>query len=118
MAIFKNKKKKRSEEKDRLAATILYDSLMAEIEPELTTIRLPSLQEDYEDETEEEAAGRGDRYRKAFQIFGELWGEFFMECQGKMREYEDLAMSYIARKSGAADAKRMGELENIFDDKA
>ncbi len=104
------------EEADRLAATILYDSLMAEIEPDLTTRRIPLLAEEYADETEEEAKERGERYQDAFRLFGELWGEFFVECKQKMQEYEDLAMSYIARKSGAADAQRMSELEHIFDD--
>jgi len=117
MAFGKHKKKKRAEEQDRLATTILYDSLMAEIEPELTTARLPQLKEEYEDETEEEAKDRSERYKHAFQIFGELWEEFFMGAQEKMKEFEDLAMSYITRKSGVADAQRMGELEHIFDDK-
>lgn len=47
----------------------VYDQIMAEIEPELTTASIPLLDEKYKDETPEQAEERAQRYNRAFAAF-------------------------------------------------
>lgn len=47
----------------------LYDTLMAEIEPELQTVALPTLNAKYAGESSEETVRRMDRYTKAFREY-------------------------------------------------
>ncbi len=50
----------------------LYDVIMAQIEPELTSAAAPTLAALYADETDEEAADRAERYAEAFALFDEI----------------------------------------------
>ncbi|MDD4628935.1 MAG: hypothetical protein PHE68_06160, partial [Candidatus Peribacteraceae bacterium] len=47
----------------------LYNSLMREIEPELTTDQIPLLMEKYKDETQEQREARMARYNAAFEAY-------------------------------------------------
>ncbi len=50
----------------------LYDAIMAEIEPELTSQMAPTLKERYQRETTAEKAERMARYEQAFALFDEM----------------------------------------------
>src|SRR5690348_5394279 len=74
------------------AATIepetLYNLLMVEIEPELTTEIVPYLDDIYADEKPEDRKARWDWYAAAFDIFSDQykgfingWKEYFMSMR-------------------------------------
>lgn len=50
----------------------LYDAIMAEIEPELTSTMAPTLKQRYRHETAPEKAARMARYEEAFALFDEM----------------------------------------------
>ena len=51
------------------SSTNLYDRIMGEIEPELTSAMAPTLATRYHDEPPPEAVARWQRYQKAFQRY-------------------------------------------------
>jgi hypothetical protein len=69
-------------------AGVLYDELMAEIEPDLVTANIDGLEEKYKDETPAEAAARAERYNAAYEAFQKamderelLWADQFRRMQ-------------------------------------
>lgn len=63
------------------SAQWIYDTLMAEIEPDLTSENIVKLDEKYRDESEEDRKVRMERYTLAFEMFNECLQDLAMELQ-------------------------------------
>lgn len=63
------------------SAQWIYDTLMAEIEPDLTSENIVKLDEKYRNESEEDKKIRMERYTLAFQMFDECLQDLAMELQ-------------------------------------
>lgn len=92
----------------------IYDSIMAEIEPELTTPQLPLLKEKYKDETAEQAKARAERYQKAFKLYDSIYQNFVIEVDTKAREYRRSALQSAEREESAKEAASLSGLEAAF----
>jgi hypothetical protein len=103
----RTQKKKQEREK----APLLYDLLMAQIEPELTSAMLPKLAEMYAEETPEEAVWRAKHYERAFLIFAEMWDDFVAACEKSLQHYKDTAFSVMRKKAGSEDAQELSAIE-------
>lgn len=54
----------------------VYDMIMASIEPELMSENIESLDEWYQNETEQENKERLERYKRAFTECNKIWSQF------------------------------------------
>ena len=63
------------------SAQWIYDTLMAEIEPDLTSENIVKLDEKYRDESEDDRKARMERYPLAFDTFNECLQDLAMELQ-------------------------------------
>jgi hypothetical protein len=71
-------------EKKRLAEE-LYNTLMADIEPDLLLENIPGLDAKYAGETPEEHDARLKRYEVAYKKFDEEFGKFMVNVDDKVR---------------------------------
>jgi hypothetical protein len=94
--------------------TELYDALMAQIEPELTSVMLPRLDELYADETPEEKAARGDRYKKAFALFEERFGSLVATWRGELQTLKRSAVLGQIERATSEDAQRLGDIDSAI----
>lgn len=92
----------------------IYDSIMAQIEPELTTAQLPLLKEKYKSETPEQAKARAERYQKAFKTYDSIYQEFVIEVDTKAHEYRKSALQSAEREESAKEAASLSGLEAAF----
>jgi hypothetical protein len=112
----KTKKKKDRSLNDLLLR--LYDFLMAEIEPDLTTGRLPLLAELYADETAEQRSARQKHYEWAFQKYEELWGVFTEKCTDGFTKMKEGILREYQEKSTKEDMNAMRSIEDALRDLA
>lgn len=54
----------------------LYDMIMGEIDPELTSAQVNGLLEKYKDEMPEQRAERAKRYERAFALYNQRFAEY------------------------------------------
>ncbi len=92
----------------------IYDMLMREIEPELTSEFIDTLEEKYKNETPEEAEGRGKRYKKAFDRFEEAFAKYLMELNASVQSYRKSAFRSVEEESRGEDAEKMSAIEDFF----
>lgn len=92
----------------------VYDMLMAEIEPDLVTANLPTLQEKYKDETPEQTKVRGERYKAAFIEYKKRYAEYAAKQEQEVRDYGRHLIGSVEQKSEARDADALGDLESAI----
>ncbi len=92
----------------------LYDRLMAEIEPELLTKNLPTLDEKYKGESPEDAKVRADRYDKAFAEYEKRLAEYMGSLKGKVNSYRRTAMQSAEAEDRVHDTDILKTLESKF----
>lgn len=83
----------------------LYNTLMWEIEPELTTELMPDLDYLYEKETPEEREARLEWYEAAYDMLLGRMSVFTSDCAGHLSAIKQ-KISMLARKD---DAEKSGE---------
>ncbi len=93
----------------------IYNLLLAEIEPDLTTHMIPMLDGLYEGESEKEKKRRGKRYAKAFKVFAKrferamsLWKQAFLDARKKV-------LGIMKEKSGKEDTEKLSDIERSLD---
>ena len=100
---------------NRKLAEEIYDNIMSQIEPELTTEEIHTLDEKYKDETEEQRKGRMARYEKAYAHFDKEVDTFLGNVQEKARESKRTSLkkkeAEVRRKEEAA----LNNLEEAFE---
>lgn len=85
----------------------MYDRFMSVLEPELTSARLPYLDQEYANETEEQHQQRMHRYAKAFHTFSEMLQQFGSYLYTQAR---DLQQSRHAQRSLKEEGERAWQL--------
>jgi hypothetical protein len=113
--MFKFLKKKDQKGDEGKPPSFLYDALMEQIEPELTTERIAKLDEMYVGETEEEKKERGEYYKECFGLFSEMWEEFIQECEEMIKNYKDSAHTLVHEHATEQDAQTMKNIEDELD---
>lgn len=65
----------------------LYDLLMKDIEPELTSVMVPTLAAKYRKETPEQSAKRAERYAKAFRDYDRKLEQYIGDLNASIRKF-------------------------------
>lgn len=73
----------------------LYDSIMGEIEPELTTAGLLALPQTYVNETPDQKRGRAKRYNDAFEEYGRRFQAYNVEWMGQFTTFQRQALKSV-----------------------
>ena len=94
----------------------IYDYLMIDIEPELTTAMLPMLSAIYEKETEEQKIERGKRYQEAFEKLSEKMSTIQNTWKDELIEMKESVISQLKEEASAEDAAHLSEIEESFQD--
>ena len=97
------------------SADWLYDLIMGELEPDLTTDNLPLLEEKYENEPEEGRLEREQRYEEAFEIFDRILEDIDDELLSGMRKKKTAARKKISKKEKEERSEEMGTTEEQLD---
>lgn len=92
----------------------LYDLLMADIEPDLVTSTIPTLEEKYRGESPEDAKKRAERYAKAFVTFEERFQTvvaFWKKGLGRLKKD---ALAEYGAKVNEQDSEKLKSFGNLF----
>lgn len=92
----------------------VYDSIMQEIEPELTTENLDTLDEKYEGETKEESKARAERYKQAFVEYKKRYAEYKRNKDEEVRTYGRDLMSTVEADAVNRETNKMTNLESAI----
>lgn len=95
-------------------AKALYDSIMAEIEPDLTTSELPKLTEKYRSESIEELKARGRRYFQAFQKIKEALVTKANELVTQADSINDYIRKTLEHLSVEQDGEKLDHLQTTI----
>jgi hypothetical protein len=92
----------------------LYNSLMREIEPDLTTDQIPLIDEKYKGETPEETLARLEKYKKAFALYDEKSVEFFKDLSNKVTAYRKQALQEAETEVKGEEQVRISQIETLL----
>ena len=93
----------------------VYDSIMKQIDPELLSDSLPTLEEKYEKETAKEKEARRKRYNVAFKKYHETYTAYLSDLDARIHRYQREAMKSIEDRSHQQEEKQLEDLEaSIF----
>ena len=88
----------------QVSGTQIYDTIMAQIEPDLVSTMATELNRKYANETTQERSDRMQRYKRAFELYDKCFSAFSLEMTEEAKKAK-----YTARQ--AAEAKSRGEDE-------
>ncbi len=91
---------------------MIYDSIMVEIEPDLTSDKVHRLDALHPNETEAKKKERMKRYAAAFKKYEERYKEYRQQQTEKLRRFGKGLVQSVERKHSSADAKVMDDLES------
>ncbi|MFA6038909.1 MAG: hypothetical protein WCV62_05255 [Candidatus Peribacteraceae bacterium] len=80
----------------------IYDALMAQIEPDLVTATIPTLENTYKDETPEQNAERRKRYLAAFAKYDRAFAALTKELREAVQQCRTHAVSKKSKKDDEA----------------
>lgn len=89
----------------------IYDSIMAGIDPELTTAGLETLDTKYTTETEEEKAARAARYDSAFAEYDKQFDAYNSKWMESLRTYKRTAIASVEKEN--RDTEDRAALDSI-----
>jgi hypothetical protein len=92
----------------------VYDSIMAEIEPDLTHEQIPLLEEIYKDETPDEKEARSARYRQAFEEYDRRYATFELQLQANVRSFQIAAMKTAESSAHVQDEAGLAHIESTL----
>lgn len=90
----------------------LYNFIMEQIEPELTTEGTKTLDEKYKSETPEERQVRAARYEKAFKLYDQRFAEYNAYWNKQMKDHQTAVMKNLEIDSLANDEADAAALEH------
>ena len=101
-----------------LSPTEIYNILMEQIEPDLTTDMLPLLDTMYMNETVEECEKRGERYGEAFADFEVAYDAFVKGCTDFYTDLKNKAQTLITKAVKDEDEQGMAAIEDSLSQSA
>ena len=90
----------------------VYDSIMREIEPELTSDKLPLLEEFKKTDSPEQAGERKARYDKAFEEYDKRYKTYLTGEQDKVHNFKRDVLRYMEADANKDDDNRLQALES------
>jgi hypothetical protein len=93
----------------------IYNLLMVEIEPDLTTLMIPMLDEIYRDESAKEKKRRTKRYQKAFKKFEKRYAKAMKIWKNRVLAFRDAALGLARKNADEEDQRRLGDIERTLD---
>ena len=96
------------------SAEELYNTIMSEIEPELTTEGVKLLSEKYKNETTEEARTRKARYDKAYAEYDKQFAKHMDNINAKVKKYERASFAEMESEDRNQESVGLAEIENAF----
>lgn len=92
----------------------VYDKIMKEIEPDLVSSVMDTLDEKYAGETEEEKAKRMQRYAAAFVEYEKQYQEYMVNKKGEMKAFGRNMNKAIEEDNTSGEADVLQDLESQF----
>lgn len=92
----------------------VYNMIMKEIEPDLTTENLPNNEKKYEGETESQTVARAQRYQDAFLEYTNQYAEYKKQQDDEVRSYGRNIMKATENTFVAEDESAMSDLESAI----
>lgn len=92
----------------------LYDKIMAEIEPELTSEGKKTIAEKYKDETPEERAARMLRYRQAFDRYDEAYNGYLQTLRLQVERERHAQFQAVETRDRQGEATWMEEFDSLI----
>ncbi len=92
----------------------IYDSIMAVIEPELTSSQLPLLKEKYAGETLEQKKERGKRYKKAFAAYEIAFRDYAAALHQETTQFQRNARRFVEEMVSAYESDRLSGIESML----
>lgn len=94
----------------------LYNALMWEIEPELTTEILPDLDTIYRHETKEERQLRYEWYAVAYEQFLISYKEFISKCKDHLHKVGRKVLKASEKSASAQESSHLTNIEQSIDE--
>lgn len=91
--------------------TALYDSIMAQIEPELLTANLPNIVQLAGNDTPEQKQDRAKRYAAAFTEYDRRFQAKQLDWQQNFKSFKHEATKYMEQEMRPAEEKNLLDLE-------
>jgi len=92
----------------------VYDMIMGEIEPDLTTANLKKNEKKYTGETKDELQARMERYKAAFIEYKTRFAEYKTKQDDEVHSYGRNVMGVVEGQSSARDENTMQDLESAI----
>ncbi len=96
----------------------LYDTIMGQIEPDLTTTQIDHLEEKYKGETENQKKERHAAYEEAFVLFEKIFKQVTEKVEADVREQHLKAQKQRDREEQKEKTKEMSQVEKELDSDA
>lgn len=93
----------------------LYDTIMGQIEPDLTTPQIDHLDEKYKGETDEQRKQRMEAYDKAFVIFEQVFKQVSEQVEQDVHEQQAKAHLQRKQEEDAEHTQEMSQAEKLLD---
>ncbi|MFH1443972.1 MAG: hypothetical protein ABIG34_01110 [Candidatus Peregrinibacteria bacterium] len=93
----------------------IYNSIMSEIESELTLDQIPLMEEKYKDETPKKKKARGERYAKAMEEYEQRYAKYLQEQDAKVRSFKIGTIHFVEEKASESDQQKLKSIEASFD---
>lgn len=92
----------------------IYDLIMENIEPDLTTAALPTLKEKYAGETSDAAKARADRYQAAFAAYDRRYALYLADQENQVRTYQRQLGSGVERYARSEENQDIDQIESAI----
>jgi len=92
----------------------VYNMIMVEIEPELTTQNMPKNEAKYASETKPQTVARAQRYQDAFLEYATQYEEYKKQQDDEVRSYGRDVMKATENTFVAEDESAMSDLESAI----
>ncbi|MBI3331897.1 hypothetical protein HYZ99_02970 [Candidatus Peregrinibacteria bacterium] len=92
----------------------VYNQIMGQIEPELTTSVVKMLKEKYKDETPEQAKARAVRYSAAFAEYDKQYQDYKLNLERGLRHFQKGLGDHFEHKNRNDEAGTMSTIEAAF----
>lgn len=93
----------------------LYDWFMLQVEPELTTLILPNLDELYSEETPEEHTKRAGKYAEAFTKVEQMLGNFYSTLGGELTRLRKMCHALSEKQASTKETTTMNVISTQLD---
>ncbi len=90
----------------------VYDSIMKDIEPDLLSTNIETVDAQYAGKSPDEKKARMERYAKAFVEYQKRYEEYNANKQGEVRSFGRNVVQAVESKSADKDDKLLGEIES------